>query len=94
MVLFYFSAWQALKLFQKWSDFGNLPDFLNFSGFQNFYDFQNFRFLEISNFQKLPDFQNYLVFQISFGGLQFCLISLSLQFYLRPRNNLAATGSL
>ena len=48
----------------------------------------------ISDFQKLTDFQNYLVFQISFRSRYFCLISLSLQFYLGPRNILAAAGSL
>ena len=89
-VLLYFSAWQTSKLFQKWSDFQNFSGFQNFSDFKNFSDFQIFldfkNFLDFIyfRFSETCRFSELFSFQISFRGLKFCLISLSLQFYKGP----------
>ena len=99
-VLLYFSTWQTSKLFQKWSDFQNFSDFrflrfreyLRLSELFSFKIF--FRGLFLKKLQFIHVYFTCFSFKTDKNSLQFCLISLSLLFHLRPRNTLAAAGSL
>ena len=76
------------------NSFRNGQIFRFFSDFWNFSDFRFLKIFAIFQIFWILDFQTDLLFHISFRGLWFCLIFLSLPFYLRPRNTLATAGSL